>query len=144
MSKSKEANKTRKETKQKQKRASIKEAEEEVDKVSKRRFGFFLTLLSGFIIIGGGVFALLVLSNVPPEVSPEASRLGSFYLSISVINGAFIIAGGALSRSPQKSKLGAIMSIMYSISAIFVGFGLLNIIGAVVGVLGGILTFLRR
>ncbi len=133
--------KKRKKAKRKLKETKIKMKEAKETERKKFKYGFPLSLAGGCLIIVGGILILFqILTYAPPEMSKQ----GYFYMSLAVINGLFVMGGGALGRAQERSRMGGLMSLLYGISSIFVGFGYINLIGAIVGILGGVFTFLNK
>lgn len=137
MKKRKKGKRKRKEVKET--KIERKEAKETEGK--KFKYGFLLTLAGGCLIIVGG---MLILYQILVHAPPEEFGQGYFFMFLAVINGLFIMGGGALGRAQERSRMGGIMSILYSITATFVGFGFINLVGVIVGILGGVLTFLNK
>lgn len=113
------------------------------------KWGFPITLAAGILVIGAAIFYLFGFFDVAAQVAdPEDAALlvqqGYMNLSLGIMNGFFIIAGGTLGRSERRAWFGGLMAFFYCIPVITLGFGIINIIGGALGLAGGILTMLRR
>lgn len=113
------------------------------------KWGFPVTLAAGILVIGAAIFYLFGFFDVAAQIAdPDDAALvvqqGYMNLSLGIMNGFFIIVGGILGRSERRAWFGGLMAFFYCIPVITLGFGIINIIGGATGLLGGILTMLRR
>ena len=113
------------------------------------KWGFALTLGAGILVMGAAIFYLFGFFDIAAQIpDPDDATLlisqGWMNLSLGMMNGFFILAGGILGRTDRRAWFGGLMAFFYCIPVITLGFGIINLIGGIIGIGGGILTILRR
>ncbi|MFX0069032.1 MAG: hypothetical protein ACFE7A_06425 [Promethearchaeota archaeon] len=113
------------------------------------KWGFALTLAGGIVVMAAAIFYLFGFFDLAAQISdPDDARIlvqqGYMNLSLGVMNGFFIMAGGLLGRTERRAWFGGLMSFFYCIPVFTLGFGIINVIGGAIGIAGGILTIMKR
>jgi len=113
------------------------------------KWGFALTLAGGLVVIGSAIFYLFGFFDIAAQIpDPDDATLlinqGWMNLSLGMMNGFFILAGGILGRTDRRAWFGGLMAFFYCIPVFTLGFGIINLIGGAVGIAGAILTIMRR
>lgn len=119
---------------------------------------FPLSLVGGILIIFGSVLSLLFFANF--QISPMggmrggmmggmmgwwggAGFMGGWFFALPLIAGILVVVGAIMMNArPQETTTWGIIVLIFSIIG-FTGMGL-SILGAIIGIIGGIIALTRK
>jgi hypothetical protein len=115
---------------------------------------FPLSLVGGMLIIFGSILSLLFFANF--QISPMggmrgdmmgwwggAGFMGGWFFAMPLIAGILVVVGAIMMNArPQETTTWGIIVLIFSIIG-FTGMGL-SILGAIIGIIGGIIALTRK
>jgi hypothetical protein len=106
------------------------------------KLSVLLCIIGGILIIFSGIniFVKSVLAPAIPEFTQEQlSQFGLIYLLFSILIGIGVIGGVTFSYKYFSYKYGGLWTAGISLISLLIGTSLLNILGALFGLIGGVL-----
>jgi hypothetical protein len=115
---------------------------------------FPLSLVGGMLIIFGSILSLLFFANF--QISPMGGMMGGmmgwwggpgfmggWFFALPLIAGILVVGGAIMMNArPQETTTWGIIVLIFSIIG-FTGMGL-SIIGAIIGIIGGIISLIKE